>query len=414
MPHPSTDGDDAPAGRRPAGASREVGYAATAALAGEYAEEMVLGTTRGVHEAVARRAFDLADRATGGAARTPRQVHDAISGAVYSGVGAGIKTATAGLHVLERTRVGPRLQGTFLGRAALAAINGLVGDRLAADGSDLAIPMAVRSDDADLVLEPDPVAEAFPEAGPDVVVFMHGLAESEGAWELYSTLRGGTYGDRLAEETPWTPVYVRANTGQPLADNAVALACLLDDLVAAWPTEVRRIALVGHSMGGLIVRGACAVVTEAQERDEHRWTDRVTDVVTLGTPHRGAPLERLVHAGARTLHSFPVAAPFGRLLEYRSTGILDLRGGNASDVQTLPHARYRLVAATLGPSESSLVSHVLGDLLVRYPSAAGLSRHGPEMFPGADVLHVPSTHHFGLLNHPDVYDALRRWLDEDR
>ena len=32
------------------------------------------------------------------------------------------------------------------------------------------------------------------------------------------------------------------------------------------------------------------------------------------------------------------------------------------------------------------------------------------MFPDADVLHVRGTDHFGLLNHPDVYAALRDWL----
>jgi hypothetical protein len=33
------------------------------------------------------------------------------------------------------------------------------------------------------------------------------------------------------------------------------------------------------------------------------------------------------------------------------------------------------------------------------------------MFPDADVLHVRGDH-FALLNHPEVYDALRRWLGE--
>ena len=109
---------------------------------------------------------------------------------------------------------------------------------------------------------------------------------------------------------------------------------------------------------------------------------RVTDVVTLGTPHLGAPLERGVALGARALGALPESAPFGRILEYRSTGILDLRAGLAKDVQNLPHARYHLVAATLAASRRHPVSEVLGDLLVRYPSATGRPRRGPEMFPG--------------------------------
>ena len=78
-------------------------------------------------------------------------------------------------------------------------------------------------------------------------------------------------------------------------------------------------------------------------------------------------------------------------------------------MQHLPHARYRLVAATLAASHRHPVSEALGDLLVRYPSAVGRPRRGVEMFPDADVLHVRGDH-FDLLNHPDVHDALRRWL----
>jgi hypothetical protein len=78
-------------------------------------------------------------------------------------------------------------------------------------------------------------------------------------------------------------------------------------------------------------------------------------------------------------------------------------------VQNLPHARYRLVGATLAGSHRHPVSRVLGDLLVRYPSATGRSARGREMFPGADTLHIRGGH-FDLLNHPEVYEALRGWL----
>jgi len=139
------------------------------------------------------------------------------------------------------------------------------------------------------------------------------------------------------------------------------------------------------------------------------WTSLVTDVVTLGTPHLGAPLERGVAAGARALGHLPESAPFGRVLEYRSLGILDLRAGLARDVANLPRARYRLVAATLAGSRRHPLSQALGDLLVGYPSATGRPRRGPEMFPGADVLHVRGDH-FSLRNHPEVYRALRGWL----
>ena len=35
------------------------------------------------------------------------------------------------------------------------------------------------------------------------------------------------------------------------------------------------------------------------------------------------------------------------------------------------------------------------------------------MFPGAETLHVPLADHFDLLNHDDIYAALREWLASD-
>jgi pimeloyl-ACP methyl ester carboxylesterase len=387
-------------------ATVEPGVLGALGLAAEVVvDELVLGTVRDVHEAVGRRVYAAVNAATCGAARTPQAVHDGVSRAVYTGLGTCLRGASRALHAADRRGAGPRLSESRHGRFVVSAVNGLIGDKLAERHPRLAIDLAVRRHGRDVRPEPAALAEAFPEATGDLVVFLHGLSESETAWDLRASETGGSYGARLAADTSWTPVFLRANTGLPVAENGVALAGLLAQLVEAWPTEVRRIALVGHSMGGLIMRAACAV----DVRSGTPWHRLVTDVVTLGTPHLGAPLERGVHLGAALLGRLPEAAPFGRILEYRSVGILDLRAGLAHDVQNLPHARYRLVAATLAESRRHPVSAVLGDVLVRYPSAVGRPRRGSAMFPDADVLHVRGDH-FALLNHPEVYDALRRWL----
>jgi pimeloyl-ACP methyl ester carboxylesterase len=384
---------------------RRAGVLAAAAMAQDYAGDLVVGTTRDVHAAVSSRVFGLVNGATGGAARTPQAVHDLISDRVYSTVHSGVHAAAEGIRALEDQGVGPRLESNLYGRQLLAAVNGLVGDRLARDHPRMAIPLAVRRDGADVPLTTHGLAEAFPRATGKLVVFVHGLAENEESWELGAEDNGGSYGARLDHETDWTSVYVRINTGLRLAENGAGLASLLDDLVAAWPTDVERLALVGHSMGGLLIRAACAVDSDAGTP----WQPLVSNVVTLGTPHLGAPLERLVAGGSRMLRRLPESAPFGRLLEYRSRGILDLSDGLSADVQHLPHARYHLVAATLTDTVDHPVGRVLGDLLVRFGSATARSRRR-EMFPGADVLHVPGADHFALLNHPTVYEALRRWL----
>jgi hypothetical protein len=201
-------------------------------------------------------------------------------------------------------------------------------------------------------------------------------------------------------------VVLRMNTGLPLRENGVALTALLQALVDAWPSEVERLALVGHSMGALVLRAASAVATEA----EAPWTELVGDVVSLGAPHLGAPLAAYVGHGSRALGLLPESAGLGRILDLRSAGVHDLVAGLAEDVAPLPRARYRLVSATLTRSPRHPVGAVLGDLLVRQPSAYGRSPGRPDLFPGAETLHVPRAGHFDLLNHHDVHAALRRWL----
>lgn len=380
-----------------------------AALAAEYAEDLIIGTVRDVHGAVAGRVHGIGNFVAGGTTLSHR-VHHGISKVVYTGISAGLKASAKGLRAAGRTGVAPRIEESPRGRFVVAAVNGLIGDRLREDGSSLTFDMGVRVDGRDVPLHPDGVAAAFPCATDTLAVFVHGLSENENYWNRAARPRREvpdrrSYGERLEGEG-WTPVYIRVNTGFPIAENGVAVAALLDRLVQAWPVGVRRIALVGHSMGGLILRAACAVTTDS----ESPWTDLVTDVVCLGTPHLGAPLERAVDKGVRYLGVLPEVAPFGRILEYRSVGILDLRHGLAQDVQNLPNARYRLVAATLTRSPRSITSSTIGDYLVPYASAMGRRRNGEEMFPGAETLHVPGADHFDLLNHDHIYAAIRKWL----
>ncbi len=251
----------------------------------------------------------------------------------------------------------------------------------------------------------DDLAAAFPDATGKVVVLLHGLCENETHWDRGRERLGTTYGEALAAQG-WTPVFLRANTGLGLRENGAALSALMQRLVEEWPVPVDRVALVGHSMGGLVMRAAGAVVAGV----ERPWAGLVTDVVTLGTPHLGAPVARGVGQGSRGMARLPETSAFGRILDWRSVGVHDLVAGLAEDVPPLPHARYRLVAATLTGSPRHPVGHVVGDLLVRVPSAYGRDRWGGELFPGADVLHVGRTDHFGLLNHPQVHRALRDWL----
>ena len=268
-------------------------------LLARVSDELVVATVRDTHVA-------WLDRFHGGS------IHRGVAGSVYAGLGAGLRSAARGLGTLAEHHPGPALESERGGRFLTAAVNGLIGDRLARERSPMAIPLAVRVDGHDVEPDEAGLAAAYPHATGQVVVFLHGLCESETAWDLRRERRGTTYAASLAGRG-WSPVLLRANSGLPLRENGAALASLLERLVAAWPVPVTRLALVGHSMGGLVMRAAAALVGE--ERRPPAWTGLVTDVVTLGTPHLGAPLAAQVATGSVALGRLPESAAFGRILD---------------------------------------------------------------------------------------------------
>lgn len=377
------------------------------ALATAVADDLVVTTARETHQAIARRAHGVARQGAGPVALPAEVLHRGIAGLVYGAVGLSFRGASAALARLGEAGVGPALEDGPRGRFVNAAVNGLIGEELRCDRPRLAIEMGVRREGRDVVLTPDGVAGAFPGATGQVVVFLHGLCENEDYWRRHRDRVGSTYGESLAARG-WTPVYLRANTGLPLRENGVVLASLMQRLVDAWPTEVTRIALVGHSLGGLVLRASSAVVAEGD--GPASWTRLVSDVVTLGTPHLGSWFAVGADHASRTLARVPEVAALGRVIDRQAPGIHDLIEGLAHDVAPLPHARYRLVSATLTRSARHPVAQTVGDLLVTPRSAVGRDRRGTELFPGAEVLHLGRTDHFGLLNHPEVHAALARWL----
>ena len=377
-------------------------------LLSEVAGELVVKSVRDTHFAVADRVGSVVRRATRGASTVPDVIHRSIAGAVYGSLTTGLHATSVGLDKLAATGVGPLLEETPHGRFVSSVVNGLIGDRLLRERPQMAIPMAVRLHGRDVEPVHEALASAYPDAGGRLVVFLHGLFENESSWRLGREVTGATYGEALAEQG-WSPVFLRANTGLSLRENGVALAALMQRLVDAWPAPVTRVALVGHSLGGLVIRASGAVAAEPPASGRP-WAERISDVITLGTPHLGAPIAWGIGHGSRGLARLPETAAFGRVLDWRSVGVHDLVAGLAHDVAPLPHARYRLVAATLTESQRHPVGHLVGDLLVRPRSAYGRDGRGGDLFPGADVLHVGRTGHFGLLNHPEVHAAMRNWL----
>jgi pimeloyl-ACP methyl ester carboxylesterase len=370
-----------------------------------------------IQQAVAGRVF----RAVGPGSALVRPVHEAVTRGVFAGLGLGTRAIGMATAAAVGVRDAPALSTTPRGSALIAAVTGLRGDALEAEGSPLCQPMAVRSGGSAVPLEPFALREAFPEATPRVVVFVHGLMTTEFSWELGGHER---FGDRLAREIGCTPVYVRYNSGRHISQNGHSLSELMEELVAAWPVEVEQVALVGHSMGGLVARSACCHATE----DDAGWARLVTHSISLGSPHMGAPLEQAVHVLSAGLARLPETRPFANFLRRRSGGIRDLRRGSLVDedwrdcdpdalrgaacaeVPLLEGATHCFVSATVTRSDRHPVARLLGDTLVLVPSASGRSKTRRIPFEDEYGMHLGGASHFALLYHPAVYARLRDWL----
>lgn len=381
---------------------------------------------RGVHTGIASRVFT----SIGPAARPVEVVHDLIAQTVYSAVGTAGQRIPDLLGALAATSVGfdadAPVDEAPAAAELLAALNGIYGDELAARGNALATEMAVRVDRHRVELTPEGLAAAFPAATSRIVVFVHGLCQTESSWSRptrpgVETPDPRPYGLRLRDDLGFTPVDVRYNTGLHISTNGHGLDELITALTTAWPVPVSDIALVGHSMGGLVVRSACHYA-DAHTRE---WAGLVRQVVCLGSPHLGADLEKGVNAASWALSRVRETQAIADFLNLRSDGIKDLRFGSCLDddwhdadpdeflrdrcgeVPFLPGASYHFVATSAAPQAVGLV---LGDHLVRPASASGRGKRRRVPFEPDNGLVLTGLHHFDLLNHPEIYDRLVRWL----
>ncbi len=386
-----------------------------------------------VHGSISGRVF----RAIGPTAEPVRILHEGLRRGVYSTVAlAGAVTprvaATALRHrSLQRAEKseGGRPDGPRP-RRVIGALNGLKGDLIAAEYPALAFGMALRdrSNGGDVLLTPKGLRAAYPEATGKVVVFVHGLCDTERSWgdEVARGPDGQSvsYGKLLEADLGFTAAYLRYNSGLPVAKNGEMLAELLDEVVGRWPVPIDELVLIGHSMGGLVARTAC----HRADLEQRPWADSVRHVICVGTPHLGAPLEKGVHRIVPQLDRVPESRPLAKFLDNRSAGVKDLRHGvfagseeagddldgylahRRREVPFLEGATYHFVAATVTHDRRHPVGRVVGDLLVRYPSSSGDDGRRTIPFELEHGVHVGGLNHFDLLNHPTVYEHLRRWL----
>ncbi|MCB2000721.1 MAG: alpha/beta hydrolase, partial [Rhodoferax sp.] len=256
--------------------------------AARLATQATLGTSgivEGVHQSVWRTLG-----APGGAQSDRTRgltglVYRCVNG-ITQAVGAGLDTALARLEPLLGAMDAAPADSTQR-LAVLAALNGVIGDRLQADANPLALPMTLQFDGRTIDPDAPPPAGAV---GGRLVLLVHGLCMNDRQWQTWRTAADGSlqpgldHGQALAQAQGFTPLYLRYNTGRPICDNGRELSALLQRLLAAWPVPVDDLVVVAHSMGGLVTRSA---VHQAQQAGQD-WHQRLTRIVFLGTPHHGA------------------------------------------------------------------------------------------------------------------------------
>ncbi len=387
---------------------------------GRLAIEATIGITQlveNLHRNIQRTPGILAEPA-----QTPTK---GITGLVYRTirgvtrlVGGGIDVALAQLASL----LGQPGESSGQREAVLAALNGVLGDHLAASVNPLAIPMLLRREGQALVLTADGLAAAIPKPLGKILLLVHGLCMNDLQWRR----NAHDHGAALAADGGYTPVYLHYNSGVHISSNGRAFAELIENLLPAWPAPVQDLVIIGHSMGGLVSRSACHYAQEAG----HDWLRHLRKMIFLGTPHQGAPLERAGNWVDVILGKSPYTAAFARLGKIRSAGITDLRHGSVLDADWIDRDRFArgqrkpacvplpqgvqcyAIAASMAAKSSALRERILGDGLVPLPSALG-QHDNPQR-----CLAIPKTrqwvgyrmNHLDLLDREEVYAKLRQWL----
>ena len=364
--------------------------------------------------------------ATPGLAPLAQATTGGVTGLVYRGVRGAFRLTGTGLGGVSTLLEGKRDdEPVSRGRAvALAALNGIVGDHLAETGNPLALTMQLRREGRALKLERRTLAHALPHATGKLAVLVHGLCMGDLQW----TRQNHDHGAALEHDLGYTSLYLSYNSGLHISTNGRAFALLLEALVAEWPAEVENLTVIAHSMGGLVARSACRIGEDAS----FVWRKKLRKLIFLGTPHHGAPLERIGNWVEAMLGTTPYAAAFVRLGQVRSAGVTDLRYGNLMDEDwqgsnrfaKAPDTRRILplpdgvacyaIAATTARSPGDLKDRWVGDGLVPVMSALGRHKSASRTlkFPTDRQWIARETGHFDLISRRRVYNRIKGWLAE--
>lgn len=298
----------------------------------------------------------------------------------------------------------------------IGALNGLLGDYLLEQHNPLGLPMVLYDHYGQLQQG---------ELAGRVVIFAHGLGMNHLDWSTQSF--AGIGEKLLAQRDNNTMLYLNYNTGRRISANGHSLTNVLQDLINRHP-RITCIDLIGHSMGGLVMRSALFY----GKQNMQPWVYMVENLVCLGSPHHGAVLERFGFSLQERFGRFPLTKLISQIVNIRSNGILDLRYGSVRD-DDWEHNTMRIGQIDDQRKPAPLPSHmntffvagtielenkhhrplkIIGDYLVSVKSALG--EHPNPRF----HLKLPESHkavfyglnHFDIQHNAGVAEQIAKWL----
>lgn len=297
-------------------------------------------------------------------------------------------------------------------------INGMIGDHLVTNNNALAVPMMIY----DRYGQPQ-----SKKLSGRVILLCQGLCLSYLSWH---PCEADSLGENIALAQPETTVlYLDYNSGKRISQNGRQLSRRLQQLVDDNP-DITQIDLVGYSMGGLVSRSALFYA----EQDRLDWINRVGNLITLGTPHQGAMLERIGYYILDIIGKFPFAASLSKMGNIRSAGIIDLRHGSIRDEDwrylkqrdVLPeefrhptklphHIRTYLIAGTIVEGiYDSKASNLVGDGLVTVESALGEANESHTLYvPEGRKAIFYGVNHYNLQYDRRVQAQVIQWLKDN-
>ncbi|RME90305.1 MAG: alpha/beta hydrolase [Candidatus Hydrogenedentota bacterium] len=298
----------------------------------------------------------------------------------------------------------------------LAAVNGLAGDSLAQYAPSYAIQMAFYDDGKPISIE-----QAAKKSNQKIVIFVHGHSDIEKSW--FSS-KQESIPELLHQELSFSPLFIRYNTGLHISTNGKQLAKLIDKLYQEKKKSnnpVSEIVLIGHSMGGLVIRSA------AYYAQGYEWRTYLKALIMIGAPLEGAYMEKISAFAETVLKKLfnPATMVIHELIKRRSAGLRDMKYGYLRDedwqsekaysaphkhfIPSLDNTKEYVVAASLSKKEKSWIHTFVGDGMVTLKSAKA---DNTLALPEEHVFVLKGVNHYALMRHKKVADKIKEWLSK--